>query len=234
MKKSFLLLCVVCLIGCSADNPEQQEKIAEVVSPLQQSEEPGDLIRKSSPKPDTLRLAPSDKFALDTEQPVFSFPVSGASSHQLLAHLADGDGRRSISYLRDGAKEELASAQFHLPPVGAINRMGESLACYNRLVGQPSERTEGAMPDPTQGVHLYCRFYDGEGWGRELRLGAVEKAAWAQSVTALADGAFRVVYLADEGWLVDLDPRHRVMSVRVAEGSAEEPALVRPYTTIQP
>jgi hypothetical protein len=234
MKKPFLLLCFICLMGCSADNPEQQEKIAEVVSPLQQPEEPGDLTRNSSPKPDTLRLAPSDKFALDTEQPVFSFPVSGASSHQLLAHLADGDGRRSISYLRDGAKEELASAQFHLPPVGAINRMGESLVCYNRLVGQPSERTEGAMPDPTQGVHLYCRFYDGEAWGRELRLGQSEKAAWTQSVTALKEGSFRVVYVADEGWLVDLDPRHRVMSQSVKEGYANEPTLVRPYTSIAP
>ena len=111
---------------------------------------------------------------------------------------------------------------------------GESLVCYNRLVGEPSERTEGAMPDPTQGVHLFSRFYDGEAWSRELRLGQSEIAAWTQSVTALNDGSFRVVYLADEGWLMDLNPRHSILSQRVNKGVVDEPVLVRPYTSITP
>ena len=234
MKKLFLLLCFVCLMGCSADNPKQEENTAEPNAPIQEATEPVATTRVRSPQPDSLRLAPSDKFSLDTEQEVYSFPVHGAAHHQLQAHLSDRDGRRSISYLRDGAKEELASAQFHLPPVGAFSRTGESLACYNRLVGQPSERTQGAMPDPTEGVHLYCRFYDGKVWGRELRLGQSEKAAWTQSVTALKEGSFRVIYLADEGWLVDLNPRHRVMSQLIVGGDVNEPVLVRPYTSITP
>ncbi len=233
MKKIFVVLMGLCWMGCSSQQPEPTQPSPEegVSAPLKTTQATAPV---PSPKPEAVQLDPADRFSLDTEQELYSFPVEGASHHELQAHLADSEGRRSLSYLRDGVKEVLAEADFHLPPVAAVNRKGESLACFNRLVGKPSERTAGSMPDPTQGVHLYCRFYDGTDWRRAIRLGESEKAAWTQTVTALQDGSFRVIYVADEGWLMDFNPRHSIQSQLVKDGVAQKPVLVRPYTARMP
>ena len=71
----------------------------------------------------------------------------------------------------------------------------------NRLVGEHTNLSKGAMPDPSQGVALRCRFFDGETWGGEISFAPEMRAAWLQNVT-LEKGQFRVTSYIDDGTLI--------------------------------
>ena len=158
--------------------------------------------------PANLQLREENLFALDTLQEEFQLTLHGTRSFRLVGRLADEEGRRTIVLEdhRGGGEEVVFTADWLLPAVGATNAAGNMLVCVNRLVGESSDLTEGAMPDPTEGVDLVCRARNAGKWENEVVLGKGGAGQWIHDVTATADGGFRVSYNDDKtGLLVD-DP----------------------------
>ena len=125
---------------------------------------------------------------------------SGAVAVQVVAKLR---GRREILYGAVGeATEVIVPADWIMPPIAAVAPQGQTAVCWSAMTGSPSELTEGALPDPTQGVALWCRVRGASAWGPPARLGSESVAAWVTGVEPQADGSFQVRYYADGGLFV--------------------------------
>jgi hypothetical protein len=121
--------------------------------------------------------------------PRMELPLDGTPG-TLVGELAEG-GRRRILYGAPGtAEEEVFGAEFNLPAVG-VSAGDRLFVCANRLVGRPSELTEGAMPDPRDGLELWCRARTSGDWSEPVRLS-----------------------LAAAPWLVELQPGPSAVTVR--------------------
>lgn len=155
-------------------------------------------------RPDGLELH-GPLFTVDTTTKVFSFPVTDASGSELQGSLTDDVGRRRLDLSAGGLTIEIAPPDWNLPPVGARDVSGAILVCWNRLPGSPSEITVD-VPDPTQGVELWCRVVDGGLADGAVRVAASGVAAWLTSVVSDGSGSWTVTFFQDDGWLVG-DPK---------------------------
>lgn len=138
-------------------------------------------------------------YALDTDTPRMELPLADTPG-TLAGELADAGRRRILYTPPGGADEEVFGAEFNLPAVG-LSAAGRLFVCANRLVGRPSELTEGAMPDPRDGLELWCRARTGGDWSQPARL-SLAAAPWLVELQP-ASGAVIVRYVHDaEGSLV--------------------------------
>jgi len=181
------------------------------------------------PRPEGFEMRERALFHLDTNTEEMSFKVMGNASFSMIGKLADRLGRRILKLRTPEGVEEIAPAGWYTPPAAAMNARGELMVCYNVLVGKTSRLTEGMMPDPTQGVHAYCRLRKNDGWERAQRVGSMDRiASWVRTVTALRDGSFRMEYQADDGWLYDPAPQHPVLAQTLLDGTVIRSKFIRP------
>jgi hypothetical protein len=196
--------------------PVKRLVIADHVVPAETPSEPDDDNTEPSPTltpkeekllAQDIKLVDSSEplFRLDTQTAVYEYPVTNAIDLTLKAEIADGDGRRKILLKHDFVDDAIviADAGWHLFPAAALSKQGMGqIVCFNRLVGTPTEMTAGAMPDPTHGVHLYCRVFMGTGWSPELRVAADAHAAWLRKVEVTPNGYFVITAYHDDGWFM--------------------------------
>ncbi len=169
-------------------------------------------------------------FSLDTTQPVITLAIEGDAQHLLQGVLTDAQGRRELRYVgADGRAEVIAPAGWNLPPAAAVVRGGDTMACFNVLLGPPSSNTAGEMPDPSLGVTLRCRLRTAQGWGAPSDLATVTRGAWVQRVVAREDGGFRVLIYGDDGWLIaPPTAQHGIYDATFAEGRWSPVRFVMP------
>lgn len=210
-------LVIVFLAGCGLFGSDKEEEPDAVSQP----------DATGSQRPDGLTLDDDFLLRLDTTTPLFTAPFPGLQGMEVHGVLADDQGRREIRVVRpsDGASQVIAAADWNLPAVGAALG-GVSAICYNRLVGSPTELTEGSAPDPTQGVELSCRIDDGSGWGDPVVVGGESRAAWLVGVDVGADGSVGIDYYRDDGWFIPTQPDHGIYRQIWAAGSLGEPQLI--------
>ncbi|GDX83350.1 hypothetical protein LBMAG42_51610 [Deltaproteobacteria bacterium] len=158
-------------------------------------------------------------FTVDTTTEVFSFPVVGASGSELQGTLTDDVGRRRLELNAGGQSIEVAATDWNLPPGAALDISGAILVCWNRLPGSASDITVD-VPDPTQGVELWCRLVDGGVADGAVRVETSGVAAWLTGVKSDASGSWTVTFFQDDGWLVgDPQPGHGTFTVDYTLGS---------------
>lgn len=197
-----LLLCTVAGILVHAFVAPMDTWWDRIAGTEPEPAEPGEL----PPLDPAIALADPDAplYALDTETPRVELPLTNAGG-SLVGELADG-GRRRILYAPEGgAAEEVFPAEYNLPGAG-LAVAGRLFVCANRLVGAPSELTEGAMPDPRGGVELWCRERGSSGWAEPARLPLDGGAPW---LAELRPGAGSVVvrYVRDQASTLVGQPR---------------------------
>jgi hypothetical protein len=153
-----------------------------------------------APLPDGLELPEGSLFSVDatTDRFVIEVRRGGAS---IEAVLADPDGRRNLLWVEDGREVPLADAGWVLPPAAASATSGDAAVCWSTLIGEPSELTVGALPDPRDGVTLTCRLQRDGVWLPSRPLASTATAAWLVDVVRADDG-YDVTWLQDEGLLV--------------------------------
>ena len=172
-----------------------------------------------------LELPDGTLFSVDTETSVFELPVSGTDETVLAAVLSDSKGRRRIELREpDAPSVTVRDSSWGILAAGASR--GDSLCvCWSELGGAPSTITEGGLPDPTEGLQLFCRFRTAGGWSSPFDLAPEASAAWIQRVEVDAEG-YRVHYRRDSGWLLldssELDGNY---SRVVAPGSTPGPSV---------
>ncbi len=139
-------------------------------------------------------------FSVDTTTPSFSFPVPG-SDYELLGLLSDDQGRRQLAITGDGSDHEVSGPGWNLPPSAAESADGSLLICWNNLPGEASSITRN-LPDPTEGVDLFCAPFDGVAVGAAVKAPVTGRAAWLRGVEAEDNGTYTVRYFQDCGWLI--------------------------------
>lgn len=210
------------------NNPEGNEPavMPDPTQPQIPYGEPQQLPGNVHPDEDSL-------YAVDTTQAEFELTLHGTRNFRLVGRLASPDGKRQIVLLAQGGRtsEVVFDTGWLLPAAGAVNAQGEMLICVNRLVGEPSELTEGNLPDPSHGVDLVCRKRTASGWQKEVPLPRHVTGHWLHDVTAMNDDSFRVSYSGDAtGFMVD-DPKDGDGMYRVPfrEGRFLKPELAAKF-----
>ncbi len=191
-----------------------------------------DLV-PSAPPPGLTPPTNEPMFGLNTSERVITLAIEGDAQHRLEGVLTDPDGRRELRYVStDGRFEVLAPAGWNLPPAAAVVRGGDTLTCFNALTGRPSFNTRGAMPDPTLGMELRCRLRSAGRWGSVMTVRTPTAGNWVQRVVGRDDGAFRVLFYGDDGWmLAPATSRHGVYDVTYAGGAWSAVNFVMPAPT---
>lgn len=190
----------------------------------------------SVPIPKNIELNDDNLFGLNTDKIEYELTLHGTRSYRLVGRLASPDGKREILLNKTGARitEEVFSADWLLPAVGAVNANGNMLVCVNRLAGEPSSLTEGNMPDPTQGVDLMCRIRVNGIWENEVTLPRHATGHWLYDVTVVPGGGYRVAYSGDSTGLMVDDPQDGDGMYRVVfeHGVFRKPAMSRPFRKV--
>lgn len=222
MKKHMATLCLLTLAACDAAIPGDDTGPSETPAPVTETA----VVAQPLEPPAGLELeGPFVRMDLGTREHLV--PIRGSRA-RIAGVLSDSAGRRSLQWLDErGEPTSLAPTGWNLPPAAATGANGDSLACWSRLTGDDST----GMPHPAQGMELVCRLRSRGTLGPELRLAAGARAAWLQTVVALRDGGFRVVYHTDDGWLVGpAGEGHGQWSQRVGTDGPEPPTLLRAVT----
>lgn len=165
-------------------------------------------------------------FALDVATHEMASIVHGDAGLELRGVLASPGGQRTLVLVREGQREIVAAAGWHLSPVAAV-RGGALLVCWNRLTGPASP--SGGMPHPSHGLALICRQRDAAGWSAELDAAGDNVPRWLRDLDADATGV-TLTYLRDAaGWLVRPDaPGDGLYQRRFEAGSFADERLVAP------
>lgn len=239
-KTMYVLSSLVILVGlgCAETQPtatEESETTSQATQALGTAsmpimdEIPWEDQANAPTRPEGFEMKNRALFHLDAKTEEMAFKVQGNASFSIVGKLADRQGRRTLKLRTPDGIEDVAPAGWITPPASAMNVRGEMMVCYNVLVGKTSRLTEGMMPDPTQGVHAYCRLRKKDGWERAQRVGSMDRiASWVRTVTALPDSSFRLEYQADDGWLYDPDPRHPVLAQTLLDGTVVKSRFIRP------
>ena len=214
---NLLVLLALLAGGCSSADPA-------IPDTLQVNPDPAPSL------PSGVEIRGDHLFSLDRSTETLAVDLTGASGHRVEGVLADSWGRRQLRYVDpSGAVEPLAGRGWLLPPSGAVGPSGEVLVCFGALPGRNTELTEGAMPDPTQGLSVLCRHRTTEGWGPLVQGAQEADAAWLRSVEALPDGSFLLRYYRDAGWLVQPTAAdHGNCTQRFDAGRFDAAVLVEP------
>lgn len=141
------------------------------------------------------------KFGVDTSNPEVVNPVSGDSGEfQVIARLASPGGKRTIILASSTSEQEIAAADWNLPPVGVRSvtsgpDLSAILICWDTLTG--AEPAPDKMPQPSAGMKLYCRYRNKAGQLSERLPIGFDNPTWLKSVGVELDGTFSVMMLRD-------------------------------------
>jgi hypothetical protein len=198
-----VLASVLLLAGCPANGIGDDPPADPTPTPTPSVGDDDDVVDPAPEMPEGLDVPAGHLFSVDATRSVFALPIAGDPSHELIGRLADSDGRREILYGPTGESDQVVvPAAWVLPAVASLGPTGVTALCWSALTGNTSELTEGAMPDPTQGVSLFCRVLRSDGWSEPVRMGSHGVAAWIMALEPQPNGDFEVQYWSDEGWLV--------------------------------
>jgi len=184
------------------------------------------------PLPENLEIDETKPFfSLDTENEEMDAALTGMGRAGLVGKLTSQDGQREIVLKMPGAEEVVFSSGWNLPPVGAFSANGDLLICVNRLVGEPTRLTAGAVPDPRLGLDLVCRIRNEGKWRKEVKIQREGAALWLINVVARREGSFWVVYSKDKYGLMlsDPEPGDGIYRVAFSKGKFLTPTLARKF-----
>jgi hypothetical protein len=177
--------------------------------------------------PPEIHLEGDSLFSLDVETSVIEARLQdGPQGARLTEELASNGGKRAILYRpsADGPQELVAEPGWHILPAGAVDEAGNLLVCWNRLTGP--ETAKGAMPHPSAGLALICRYRSGGKWGTEIVAGA-DVPSWLQTIRLDGDNLVVRYHRNPSGWLVnDVEEGDGIWERRLVAGSFEEPVEV--------
>jgi len=170
-----------------------------------------------------LELPEGSLFSVDTTTERMAVPAAGAPDVSVVGVLADRQGRRSLQVEGGRWDGELVRPAGWVVLSAAASSNGLLAVCWSELVGSPSTLTQGALPDPTDGVDLLCRFRSAAGWTAAQDVAPGAPAAWVQGLTASEEG-FEVQYRRDSGLLlVDTAPEDGSYLRSIAPGQEPGP-----------
>lgn len=187
--------------------------------------EPPSRSATAAPLPEGLEAVDGPLFRMDVRQPVFRSPVTGNAGLKMEGVLEDDWGRRSLTLKGPSGRTQVAPAGWNLPPAAAQGDDGTLTVCWNQLTGA-ADAHSGDIPNPANGLALWCRVGAPDGLGPAERLAAEAHAPWVQKVIALPGGAFRVVWYEDDGWFLARPEPHHVIREAIFDGGWGEPSVV--------
>jgi hypothetical protein len=169
-----------------------------------------------------LRDGATSLFGL-SDEPEVEMVLNGLpAGATLTGHLCSSGGKRQHHFRADtdAPIQVLAECGWNLPAVAAsATGRNDALLCFNQLTG--AEPTTGAMPHPSTGLSLVCRYLSDGQLGGELVV-AGEQPSWLMNARwdAEADG-YRVKFFENpSGWLFNRREPGDAIKERVFRGGS--------------